>query len=42
MKGGDLDTGHAFSQEGAGSLDMRNIVCVAEPTMAWVAIKAEI
>jgi hypothetical protein len=34
MKGGDLDTGHAVSQEGTGSLDMRNVVCVAEPTTA--------
>ena len=30
----DLDTGHAVAQEGAGGLDMRNVVCVAEATAA--------
>uniref|UniRef100_A0A0A9FVW5 Uncharacterized protein n=1 Tax=Arundo donax TaxID=35708 RepID=A0A0A9FVW5_ARUDO len=33
-----LNTGHAVSQEGAGALDMCNVVRVAEPTTAAVVL----
>jgi hypothetical protein len=42
MEGGDnLDAGHAVAQEGAGGLDMRNVVCVAEATAAEMRNNAE-